>query len=72
MSDFIWLILIKDAFGRTQGAVGILFISYLLLPTFYKQEEISKRYGVKFVLGGGTQVSGGKTRINVELKDLEK
>lgn len=29
-------------------AVGILFISYLLLPTFYKQEEISKRLNIEF------------------------
>ena len=35
------------------------------------EEEFSKKYGVKFVLGGGIQVSGNKTRINVELKDLE-
>ena len=35
------------------------------------EEEFSKQYGVKFVLGGGIQVSGNKTRINVELKDLE-
>jgi len=35
-------------------------------------EEIAKSYGVKFVLGGGIQVSGNKTRINVELKDLAK
>ena len=35
-------------------------------------EEIVKTYGVQFVLGGGIQVSGNKTRINVELKDLAK
>ncbi len=35
-------------------------------------EDIVKTYGVKFVLGGGIQVSGNKTRINVELKDLAK
>jgi len=33
-------------------------------------EDISVKYGVKFVLGGGIQISGNKTRINVELKDL--
>jgi TolB-like protein/class 3 adenylate cyclase/tetratricopeptide (TPR) repeat protein len=35
-------------------------------------EDIVKKYGVQFVLGGGIQVSGNKTRINVELKDLAK
>ena len=35
------------------------------------EEEFSKKYGAKFVLGGGVQVSGKKTRINAELKDLE-
>ena len=35
-------------------------------------EDIVKTYGVQFVLGGGIQVSGNKTRINVELKDLAK
>ena len=35
------------------------------------EEEFSKKYGAKFVLGGGVQVSGNKTRINAELKDLE-
>jgi len=35
-------------------------------------EEIVKKYGVQFVLGGGIQISGNKTRINVELKDLAK
>ncbi len=35
-------------------------------------EEIKNKYGAQFVLGGGIQVSGNKTRINVELKDLAK
>ena len=35
-------------------------------------EDIVIKYGVQFVLGGGIQVSGNKTRINVELKDLAK
>ena len=35
-------------------------------------KKIVKKYGVQFVLGGGIQVSGNKTRINVELKDLAK
>jgi len=35
-------------------------------------EDIVKKYGVQFVLGGGIQISGNKTRINVELKDLAK
>jgi len=35
-------------------------------------EEIKNKYGAQFVLGGGIQVSGNKTRINVELKDLTK
>ena len=35
-------------------------------------EDIVKTYGVQFVLGGGIQVSGNKTRINVELKDIAK
>ena len=34
------------------------------------EEDISKKYGVKFILGGGIQISGKKTRINVELKNL--
>ena len=29
-------------------------------------------YGVQYVLDGGIQVSGNKTRINVELKDLSE
>jgi TolB-like protein len=33
-------------------------------------EEIINLYGVQYVLDGGIQVSGNKTRINVELKDL--
>jgi TolB-like protein len=35
-------------------------------------EEIKNKYGAQFVLGGGIQVSGNKSRINVELKDLAK
>jgi len=35
-------------------------------------EEIKNKYGAQFVLGGGIQVSGNKTRINVELKDIAK
>ena len=34
------------------------------------EEDIASKYGVKFILGGGIQVSGKKTRINVELKNL--
>ena len=35
-------------------------------------EEIINLYGVQYVLDGGIQVSGNKTRINVELKDLSE
>jgi len=43
-----------------------------ILKNKISDEDIVKKYGVQFVLGGGIQVSGNKTRINVELKDLAK
>jgi len=35
-------------------------------------EEIINKYGAQYVLDGGIQVAGTKTRINVELKDMTK
>jgi len=43
-----------------------------ILKNKISDEDIVKKYGAQFVLGGGIQVSGNKTRINVELKDLDK
>jgi len=43
-----------------------------ILKNKISDEEIINKYGPQYVLDGGIQVAGTKTRINVELKDMAK
>ena len=43
-----------------------------ILKNKISDEEIINKYGAQYVLDGGIQVAGTKTRINVELKDMAK